>query len=75
MNDLRKIFAVGDKVKCKNDDFDAFEKFEDGIVSDVKSDQVTVRLEELDIDMYYMEGFNLDLLYPAYNFLEEEIDI
>lgn len=65
MANLAHLFKVGQKVRCKNDDFDAVKKFEDGIVKEVHEDQIIINLTELDVDMYYEEGFNLDMVYPA----------
>lgn len=65
MANLTHLFKIGQKVRCKNDDFDAVEKFDDGIVKEVHEDHIIINLTELDVDMYYEEGFNLDMVYPA----------
>ena len=69
MADLTHLFKAGQKVRCKNDDFDAAEnEFNKGVVKEVYPDHIIVSLTDLDVDMYYKEGFNLDLVYPECNF-------
>lgn len=67
MANLTHLFEVGQKVKCKNTDFDATKEFEDGIVKKTYEDHIIVHLTDLDIDMWYEEGFNMDCVYPDYN--------
>jgi uncharacterized protein Veg len=68
MANLTHLFKVGQKVKCKNDDFDSLQKFDNGIVTEVYPDHIIVNLTELDVNMWYEEGFNMDMVYPDYNF-------
>jgi hypothetical protein len=71
-NDLTHLFKAGQKVRYRNDDFDAVEKFSDGIVKEVHPDHIIVNLTETDVDMWCEEGFNMDCVYPDYNFQEAE---
>lgn len=68
MANLTHLFKVGQKVRCKNTDFDATTLFDDGVVKEVYEDHIIIHLTELDIDAWYEEGFNMDCVYPAYNF-------
>lgn len=68
MANLTHIFKVGQKVKCRNTDFDAIKKFNDGVVKEVYEDHIIVHITELDIDVWYEEGLNMGCVYPSYNF-------
>ena len=73
MGNLTHIFKVGQKVRCKNDVYDAVKKFEEGVVKETSHNHIIVHLTDLDIDMWYEEGVNMDLVFPEYNFNVHEI--
>lgn len=68
MEDLRSLFKVGQRVKCRNKDFDRLKDFDDGIVKEVYKDHIIVYLTEFDINIWCQENLNLDRIYPEYNF-------
>jgi uncharacterized protein Veg len=68
MADLTHLFHVGQKVKIKNTDFDAMKKISNGVVKETYSDHIIVTNTDLDFDGYYEEDFNLDCIFPDYNF-------
>ena len=68
MANLTHLFKVGDKVKYRNDDFDAVQKFSDGVVKEVHADHIIVNLTGCGVDMWCEEGLNMDCVYPACNF-------
>ena len=65
MADLRTLFKVGQKVKCKNPDNG---RFDNGIVKETHEDHMIVDVENVCDHMMYMNGFNMDLVFPEYNF-------
>lgn len=68
MANLAHLFKVNQKVKIKNDDFDAIQKFYNGVIKEVYTDHIIVTNKDLDFDGYYEEGFNMDCIFPDYNF-------
>ena len=60
MHNLKTIFHVEQKVRYRNDDFDALQKMIPGIVTEVYKDHIIVNLTETDTDMWFEEGINLD---------------
>lgn len=78
MSDLSHLFKIGQKVKYKNDDFDAIKKFSDCIVKETYKDHIIITDLETNTDLWVQEGFNMDLVYPEYNFIsydeEQELD-
>ena len=68
MTNLTHLFKVGQKVKVKNDDFDAREKFSDAVVTLVEEDHVIARELETDTKLHFYEGINLEMVFPDYNF-------
>lgn len=70
MANLSHLFKVGQKVKIKNDDFDNPQgiSFEDGVVKETYEDHIIVHHTELDFDGWYEENFNIDCIFPEYNF-------
>lgn len=63
MSDLRHIFKIGQKVKCNFD-----EKFYDGIVKETYLDHIIVDVPDVSNRCYFENGFNMDCVYPVYNF-------
>lgn len=68
MSDLTHLFKVGQKVKYKNDDFDAVKKIIPCVVKETYADHIIITDTETDTDLWIAPGFNLDCVYPEYNF-------
>lgn len=68
MTNLTHLFKVGQKVKILCESFDGKKCFEDGEVKETHADHIIVTNNEVDIDGWYEEGFNIDRIYPNYNF-------
>lgn len=68
MSDLTRLFKVGQRVFYRNDDFDALEKFMPCTVKETASDYIIITDDKTQTDFYIESGFNLDMVYPAYNF-------
>ena len=67
MSDLTHLFKVGQKVKYKNNDFDAVKKFIPCIVKETYVDHIIITDTETETDLWIEPGFNLDCVYPDYN--------
>lgn len=63
MNNLTHLFHVGQKVRCNMDGI-----FWDGTVKETYPDHIIVDVPHLSDHCWYEEGFNLDTIYPVYNF-------
>ena len=63
MADLTHLFSIGQKVRCKLDG-----KFYDGTVTETHTDHIIVDVPEISNHCYFEEGFNMDCVYPEYNF-------
>ena len=63
MSDLRHIFKIGQKVKC---DFDG--NFYNGTVKETYLDHIIVDVPDVSNHCYFETGFNMDCVYPVYNF-------
>ena len=70
MTDLTHLFKIGENVKYIVNDFGE-KKIYDGTVKEVAADDVLVDIPEISDHMWFEEGMNLDMLYPAYNFTEK----
>lgn len=68
MSDLTHLFKVGQKVKYRNDDFDSVQKFIPCVVKETYVDHIIITDTETDTDLWIEPGFNLDCVYPEYNF-------
>lgn len=68
MANLAHLFHVGQKVRIRNDDFDSLQKWDDGVVKEVYPDHIIVTETKTNTDGWYEEDFNIDLIYPDYNF-------
>ena len=71
MADLTHIFKVGQKVRCMNDDFDSLRNWHIGTIKEVYKNHVIIDIPEISDHCWYEEGFNLDKVYPEYNFKTE----
>ena len=70
MANLTHLFKIGENIKYVVNDFDE-KKIYDGTVKEVAADHVLVDIPEISDHMWFEEGMNLDMLYPAYNFTEK----
>ena len=70
MANLTHLFKVGQKVRYKNDDFDAVKKFTDCVVKETYTDHIIITDLETNTDLWIEEGFNMDCVFPIYNFQE-----
>lgn len=68
MANLTHLFHINQELKIENKDFDTVKKFNNGIVKEVYEDHIIVTNTDLGVDGYYEEGFNIDCLFPIYNF-------
>ena len=65
MSNLTHLFKVGQKVKCRLDG----EMFK-GTVKEVYADHIIVDVPEVSDHCWFENGFNMDCIYPEYNFQE-----
>ena len=63
MADLTHLFSIGQKVRCKLDG-----KSYDGIVTETHTDHIIVDVPEISDHCWFENGFNMDCVYPDYNF-------
>ena len=68
MSNLTHLFKVGQKVTYRNNDFDAVKRNIPCIVKETFSDHIIITDTETDTDLWIEEGFNMDCVYPDYNF-------
>lgn len=68
MANLTHLFYINQKLKIKNNDFDSVKNFNNGIVKEVYEDHIIVTDTDLGVDGWFEEGFNMDCLFPIYNF-------
>ena len=63
MANLMHLFKVGQKVRCNMDG-----KFYNGTIQETYTDHIIIDIPEISDHCYFEEGFNLDYVYPDYNF-------
>ena len=63
MNNLTHLFKIGQKVKCSMDG-----KLYSGTVKETFTDHIIVDVPDISDHCYFEEGFNMDCVYPDYNF-------
>lgn len=63
MSKLQHLFKVGQNVKRRIDGI-----MQKGIVTEVHDDHIIVDIPEINNHCWFEEGFNLDCVYPIYNF-------
>ena len=68
MSDLTHLFKVGQRVVYINDDFDAVSPNIPCVVKETYSDHIIITDIKTNTDFYIEEDFNLDCVYPEYNF-------
>ena len=68
MADLTHLFKVGQQVRYKNTDFDTVKKFSDCVVKETYTDYLIITDTETNTDLWIEEGFNMDCVFPVYNF-------
>ena len=67
MANLTHLFKEGQKVRHIINDFEGKRCYK-GEVKEVFEDHLIVSIPELSDHLWFEEGFNLDTLYPEYNF-------
>lgn len=65
MADLRHLFKVGQPVRCSLDS-----SIYKGTVKEVYNDHIIVDIPDVSDHCWFESGFNLDSVYPEYNFME-----
>lgn len=60
---LTHLFKIGQKVKCEMDGI-----FYDGIIKEIYEDHIIVSVPGISDHCYFENGFNMDRVYPDYNF-------
>lgn len=65
MSDLTRLFKVGQKVRYCNSDTGKWHK---GKIKEICPDHVIVDIPDLSDHCWFEENFNLEYLYPEYNF-------
>lgn len=70
MSNLIHLFKVNQKVKCKLDN-----KLYNGTVKETYTDHIIIDVPEISDHCYFEEGFNMDCVYPEYNFEEAKWNI
>lgn len=73
MADLTHLFKVGQHVKYKNEDFDAVNKFVPCIVKETYPDHIIITDTETNTDLWCEEGFNMDCVFPDYEYESAEL--
>lgn len=67
MSDLTHIFSIGQKVKCAF--YDEFEVIMyNGRVKEVYEDHIIVDVPKVSDHCWFEKDFNIDSVYPDYNF-------
>ena len=65
MADLRHLFKVGQPVRCRLDS-----SIYKGTVKEVYNDHIIVDIPDVSDHCWFESDFNLDCVYPDYNFME-----
>ena len=63
MSDLTHLFKIGQKVKCN---FDG--KLYGGTVMETYANHIIVNVPDVSDHCWFENGFNIDCVYPDYNF-------
>lgn len=63
MSNVTHLFKVGQEVRCR---FDG--RFYDGTVTETYADHIIVNVPGISNHCYFENGFNMDHVYPEYNF-------
>ena len=66
MANLTHLFKIGQKVKCNLDG-----KIHNGTVKEIYPGYIIVDIPDVSDHCYFENGFNMDCVYPDYNFKEE----
>lgn len=64
MSDLTHLFNVGQVVYYVDDEIGRHK----GIVAETYTDHIIVDIPSISDHMWFEQDFNLDMLYPEYNF-------
>ena len=65
MSDLTHLFTIGQPVRCRLD-----EKYYKGTVKETYPDHIIVDIPEISKHCWCENDFNMDCVYPEYNFQE-----
>lgn len=65
MSNLTHLFKNGQKVICRMD-----EKLCKGTVEEIYKDHIIVNIPGISDHCWFENGFNIDCVYPEYNFKE-----
>ena len=63
MANLKHLFKVGQNVRCNMDG-----TFYKGTVTETYENHIIVDIPEISNRCWFEEGFNMDCVYPEYNF-------
>jgi hypothetical protein len=66
MANLTHLFSTGQKVRCKLDGV-----FYKGTVKETCDDHIIVDIPQISDHCWFEEGWNIEDVYPEYNFMEE----
>ena len=67
MSDLTHLYKPGQKVRCRLDG-----QFFKGTVKETYENYIIVDLPEVSDHCWFENGFNMDCVYPEYNFTHQE---
>lgn len=70
MANLSHLFKVGQKVIYRNNDFDAVKRDIPCVVKETYADHIIITDMETNTDLWIEENFNMDYVFPDYNFKE-----
>lgn len=63
MSNLTHLFKIGQNVRCNMDG-----TFYNGTVKEIYTDHIIVDIPEISDHCWFEEGFNMNCVYPEYNF-------
>ena len=67
MANLEHLFSVGQKVRCNLDGV-----FYKGTVKETFTDHIIVDIPKISDHCWFENGWNIENVYPEYNFMENE---
>ena len=69
MSNLTHLFKVGQKVICRNNDFDAVKRNILCVGKETYPDHIIITDTKTDTDLWIEERLNMDCIYPDYNMM------
>lgn len=63
MSDLTHLFQINQRVRCNMDG-----TFYNGVVKETYPDHIIVDISEISDHCWFGQRFNMDCIYPEYNF-------